>query len=290
MKGSSRSGSISSANRVRTVMEAKTVPTATKPAVASTATRMIPPTAPRRSTPKNTTNSGSATASTVNTKARLARYFPRNSAARDTGAMSRPSSAAFSRSSANERLSAITPENAKVIQSTLGAIALRESDAASRAKLKITRVSTATASAETSAVLLRRSTRRSLAATASAAPRNSPIHRLPVARQELVGRACNRACQGPLPPDQGVGVGCQGPGLPHLMTHQHDRCPAQELGAQHRGDLGRGVGIQSGERLIQQQQGGFMQQRPGNRDPLEQAPGKPAHRLVGPLQQTQRRQ
>ena len=152
--GSSSSGSMSSANRVRTVMAAKTVPTATNPRVASTAVTRIQPSAPRRSTPKNSTKSGSATASTTNTNPRLARYFPRNRALRESGASRSPSSAAFSCSRANDRLSAMTAENVKVIHNTLGAIASRETAAASRAKLKTTRTSAAKAIA-TAAVLSR---------------------------------------------------------------------------------------------------------------------------------------
>ena len=81
----------------------------------------MPGSAAARSTLKNSTKSGSVTASTVPTKARLASSLPRNSAPRGTGASSRPSSAPCSRSMVKARLSATIAASAKVTHSTLGA-------------------------------------------------------------------------------------------------------------------------------------------------------------------------
>src|ERR1043166_3814445 len=128
-------------------------------------------------------------------------------ALRDTGASRSPSSAEFSRSSTKERLSAIIPANVKVIQSTLGAIASRETLAGSRAKLKITSTSAAKATAAMSAVLLRCSTRMSFAATARAAPRTPPRQHLALARGKAPQARAPGTAAGPAPLHQHVDVG-----------------------------------------------------------------------------------
>src|ERR1043166_5779012 len=128
-------------------------------------------------------------------------------ALRDTGASRSPSSAEFSRSSTKERLSAIIPANVKVIQSTLGAIASRETLAGSRAKLKITSTSAAKATAAMSAVLLRCSTRMSFAGTPEKALQ---------ARTPGTG-------SGPAPPPQPGDGGGEVPRFVDVVAHQHER-------------------------------------------------------------------
>src|SRR5437879_2207432 len=83
--GSSRTGNISSAKRVRMTIALNNVPTATKPTVARTMTATIGSSACPMGTSKNSTNSGSPTASTTATNARLASSFPQYRLTRLTG-------------------------------------------------------------------------------------------------------------------------------------------------------------------------------------------------------------
>src|SRR5439155_269241 len=74
--GSSSTGSISSAKRVRITITLNKVPTATNPTVARAMTPISGSSTCQTGTSKNSTNSGSPTASTVVTNSRLAIRFP----------------------------------------------------------------------------------------------------------------------------------------------------------------------------------------------------------------------
>src|SRR4051794_15834407 len=265
MKGRSRTGSISSAKRVRTAIALNMVPTDTKPIVASAVTPTMPGRAAERSTLKKSTNSGSVIASTVPTNARLASSLPPKSAPRGTGASSSPSSAPCSRSMVKARLSATIAARAKVTHRTLGARSLAEIAVGSRAKLNTTSTSAANTSAESSAVRLRSSARTSLPAITSASRSHSGTDQLLIARREGVHRARHRLVAGPASLDQHGNPGGHLPGLTELVGHQYDSeallPAAAELGPK---PLARG-GIQGGERLVQQQQAGAVQQRAGDR-------------------------
>ena len=76
MNGSNSIGNINSENRVRTVMALNTVPTATNPIVARAMSPSSPGRMPQTGTLKNRTNSGSVTASTMPTNARLEISLP----------------------------------------------------------------------------------------------------------------------------------------------------------------------------------------------------------------------
>ena len=73
--GSSSTGSISSANRVRITIALKSVPTATKPTVASAITPIRGARTPPTGTSKNSTNNGSPTHSTTPTNTQFAMSF-----------------------------------------------------------------------------------------------------------------------------------------------------------------------------------------------------------------------
>ncbi len=75
--GSSSTGSISSAKRVRITMALKSVPTATNPTVASAITRTRGSRICPMGTSKKSTNKGSPTPSTTATNARFAISLPR---------------------------------------------------------------------------------------------------------------------------------------------------------------------------------------------------------------------
>src|SRR5688572_14090276 len=279
MNGSSSTGSISSANRVRTVMALKRVPTATNPTVASTLVIAIPPSTGPTGALKKTTNSGSVTASTVKTNARFASSLPRKTASRATGARSSPSSAPCSRSTANARLSAVIAANAKVIHSAEGARAAAESRAGSLEKLKATRMSAAKTSADTSAVRLRSSARTSLPAMASAAriasriADASPRHedaRLPGAA--LVGR----------PPTVAEHRGVRGdrPRLGGLMRH-HDHGPTtRRVVREHPPQQLSCRGVEPGERLVHQQHPRTMDERARDCGALHQSTAQLARALL----------
>src|SRR3954453_16326228 len=274
MKGRSSTGSMSSANRVRTAIALKIVPTVTKPTVASAVTPMMPGSAAPRSTLKNSTNSGSVTTSTVPTKARLASSFPAKSASRGTGASSRPSRAAFSCSMVNARLSASIAASANVTQSTLGARSTAASAVGSRAKLKTTSTSAANTTAERIAVRLRSSARTSLPAMTSARRSHSGTDQLLIAGEKPLQRTGQRFVAGPAAVDHHRDPGGHRPRLGQLMGDQHDadplRAPGPELGPQPLA----GRGVQGGERLVQQQHPGAVQQRPRDRGALRQTPAE----------------
>src|SRR5262245_28378729 len=282
MKGRSSTGSISSANRVRTAIALKIVPTVTKPIVASAVTPIIPGSAAPRSTLKNSTNSGSVTASTVPTKARLASSFPTKSASRGTGASSRPSRAAFSCSMVKARLRASIAASANVTQSTLGAKSTAASAVGSRAKLNTTSTSAANTTAERIAVRLRSSARTSLPAMTSASRSHSGTDQLLVAGEEPLDRARQRLVAGPAAVHHHRDPGRHLPGLGQLVGDQHDPEPLFPPGPELRPEPFAGRGVEGGERLVQQEHSGAVQQGPRDRGPLSQPSAEPAGRLVGP--------
>src|SRR3954452_4678056 len=200
-------------------MALKIVPTATNPMVAST---VVPSTAGsfgHRLTLKNRVNSGKVTSSTEPTKARLASSLPRNSASRETGANSRPSSAAFSRSMVNARFIASNAASAKVTHKTLGASAVAESAVGSRAKLKTTRTRAAKTSAERRAFRLRSSARTSLPATARTKRIDLSTGQHAVPGDERIQLARSRLIHRPTSLDQHRHPGGQFPHIGQLMGH-----------------------------------------------------------------------
>src|SRR3954454_4479891 len=281
MKGRSSTGSISSANRVRTAIALKIVPTVTNPSVASAVTPMMPGRAAPRSTLKKSTKRGSVTASTVPTKARLASSFPAKSASRGTGASSSPSSAAFSCSMVNARLSASIAASANVTHSTLGARSTAASAVGSRAKLNTTSTSAANTTAERIAVRLRSSARTSLPAMTSASLSQSGTDQHLVAGKEVAERPGQRLVARPSPVHHHGDPRRSLPGFGELVGDQHnaESLPTSLVELGPKPPAGRG--IERGERLVQQQQPGPVQQRPGDRRALRQPPAEPPGRLVG---------
>src|SRR5881396_2056461 len=120
--GSSSTGSISSAKRVRITIALNNVPTATNPTVARAMTPTSGSSTCQAGTSKNSTNSGKPTASTTATNTRFAISLPQYRLVRDSGETSSPSSAWFSSSSANARFSASIAANVNVTHRMLGEI------------------------------------------------------------------------------------------------------------------------------------------------------------------------
>src|SRR5688500_15066633 len=280
MKGSSSTGSISSANRVRTAMALKIVPTATNPVVASAVTPTIPGRAWPRSTLKKSTKSGRVTASTVPTKARLASSLPRNSAPRGTGASSSPSNAPFSRSMVNARLRATIAARANVTHSTLGARSTAASAVGSRAKLKITSTRAAKTTADSSAVRLLSSARMSLPAIARARRMESGTDQAVVTGQKRFEVAGAPLVAGPLAVRQHRHPGREPPHLAQPVGHHHDPQARGETLSQLAAEPLGGGRVERGERLIQQQEARLVEERSCDRGPLGEPAAQPARRLV----------
>src|SRR3954452_23071482 len=251
MNGNSSTGSNSSANRVRTAMAPKIVPTATNPMVASAMTPRSPGRIDQTLRLKNKVKSGRVTSSTAPTKARLASSFPKNTASRGIGARSIPSIAPFSRSTVKARFIATIAASANVTQRTLGAIVAEETAVGSRAKLKITRTSAAKTIAVSSAVRLLNSARISLPATAKTRSRDRGTDQTLIALVEQIEMTGPGLVHRPPSVDEYGHPRDHVPDLRELVGHQENsisRLPAGlELGL-HPVHWG---GIESGERLIQ---------------------------------------
>src|SRR5437667_9031254 len=186
--GSSSTGSISSAKRVRITIALNRVPTATNPTVARAITATSGARTGQMGTSKNSTKRGKATHSTTATNIRLATSLPRYRLVRLMGDTSSPSKASFSSSSWNARFRARIAAKVNVTHRMLGARSIVGTAVGSRPKLNTVSTSAVNTTAERIAVRVRNSSSRSLRATTQASFSRSSTgdpHRLAVRVRDL---------------------------------------------------------------------------------------------------------
>ena len=97
-------------------------------------------------------------------------------------------------------------------------------------------------------------------------------------RSRSVGRAPSSA---QCPPCKHRDVGGQVPRLGQVVADQHERAPARELRREQRAEPVGGRGVETGERLVEQEDVGLVQQRAGDGGALQEAAAQVAHRCVG---------
>src|SRR4051812_42721681 len=290
MNGNSSTGSSSSANRVRTAIALKMVPTATKPMVASAMTASSPGRIDQTLTLKNRVKSGSVTSSTAPTNARLASSFPKNTASRGIGARSIPSNAPFSRSTVKARFIATIAASANVTQRTLGASVAADTAVGSRAKLKMTRTSAAKTSAVSSAVRLLNSARMSLPATARTTSIDRGTDQALVALVEQLETTSPDLVHRPSPIQEHGYPRDHVPDFGELVGHQQNSIPRLPAGLELGPHPVRCRGIESGERLIQQQDPRRVQEGSGDGRTLQQTPAQSTGQFIGAVLETGRRE
>ena len=284
MNGSSSTGSISSANRVRTAMALKIVPTATNPIVASAVTPRMPGSArprldveeeheERQGHQLHRAHEGEV-GQQLAQKERLARHRRQQ----------QPVQRGVLPLDVEGPVSATIAASANVTHSTLGARSVADSTVGSRAKLKTTSTSAAKTSADCSAVRLRSSARMSLAAMASASRSESGTDQPMVARQERLQRSRPRLVGSPATLDQHRHPGGELPRLGQMVGHQHHAQALGQPGLADRPAAGRPRAASSAVKGSSSSSSfGSVQQRPRDRRPLQQPAAQPPRQLVRPL-------
>src|ERR1051325_2148456 len=289
--GSSSTGSISSAKRVRITIALNRVPTATNPTVARAITATSGARARHTGTSKNSTKRGRATHSTTATNIRLATSLPRYRLVRLMGDTSSASKASFSSSSWNARFRARIAAKLNVTHRMLGARSIVATAVGSRPKLNSVNTSAVNTTADSTAVRVRNSRSRSLRAivqawrrvsATSGPPRSSRPNGAPVGFRDLgrlVRPAWREMHEAPAPLERHVG-GQFGPFV-HVVRGEHDH-PA---GATKLGEQGANLRcrreVEPRERLGEEEPLRVVHQRPGDRGPLRQPAGEGPDPPVG---------
>src|SRR3990172_1671395 len=234
-------------------------------------------------------------ATTIHRKARLAPTLPKKMALRSTGANSSPSRQPRSFSTAIERFKPSVPAKTKVTHKTPAVIVERVRTSSSRAKLKISRTSSAKTSMAPSSSRLRSSAARSFQTTAPTARRKaearaggafipaSAMRHRPVKRRQIVPlrlaaaqRAGDHALRQDVDARRQVGRPQQ------VVRRNQHRPPAAGHLAQDPVEHGRGFLVKPGVRLVEKQDQRIVQHRPADGQPLLYPARVFAHSIATP--------
>src|SRR5262245_45977515 len=279
--GSSRTGSITSRDRARTVMAAKSVASAAKPRLPSASTSRSRGSTLPTSTCRSTATSGSTIACMTPSRTTFDASLPRYSAAGSSGDASTPPRQSFSRSRTNPRWMPRSPVKTNVAHSTLGARRGACSGVGSKATLKTTTRRTPSTTKPARLSFVRHSMRRSLRRTASM-PRS--ISSAPSGHDRVVGCREHDGIRGSVsrPGDapamqDGHARRDRGDAL-DVVRAEHDGVSGPPQLREQRLETGAGGGIEPAEGLVEEEQLRPVQQRPCQRQPLHHAARVDAYR------------
>src|ERR1700694_3346972 len=192
------------------------------------------------------------------------------------GASSSPSSAWFSSSSWNARLSARIAAKVNVTQRMLGARSTAATAVGSRPKLNTTSTSTTNTAAERIAVRERNSTNRSLRATRHACRNQSATAAsdgIAIRRRDLVRAAPGPGREMHEPPRSHEGdVRREFRSLFDVVRDEHRRTALRRLLREQPAECLRGHSVEPRERLVEQQHARVVDERAGDRHALYETP------------------
>src|SRR5216110_987827 len=172
----------------------------------------------------------------------------------------------------------------------LGTSTRLETAVGSRPKLNTIKTSTTKTTAERMPVRARNSTTRSLAATVQAW-RSRSGDRTAILRRDLLRSTAGARCEMDEPAGAHEGdVRRELRSLFDVVCHQNRRTTLFHHVAQKAAQRLGGDAIEAGERLVEQQNGRVVHQRPGDRDALNQPPRERAHGTIRVVVQSQPRQ